>query len=100
MGGLTGSFIYANFKNGQGTGGLESFADVLVKLRQSYEDRAIAIKQIQERMESGWTGAAGAAAVSGAGPLVPALQESAENMERTFASVSKQAQAWKVCVRG
>ena len=63
MGGLAGSFIYANFKNGQGTGGLESFADVLVKLRRSYEDRAIAIKQIQERMESGWTGAAGAVAV-------------------------------------
>jgi len=100
MYGLTGSLIYANFKNGAGTSGLESFVEVLVQLRRSYEDRAMAIKKIQERMESGWTGAAGAAAVSGAGPLVPALQESAENMERTFASVSKQAQAWKVCVRG
>ncbi len=56
MYGLTGSLIYANFKNGAGTSGLESFAEVLVQLRRSYEDRAMAIKKIQERMESGWTG--------------------------------------------
>jgi hypothetical protein len=35
---------------------LESFVEVLVQLRRSYEDRAMAIEKIQERMESGWTG--------------------------------------------
>lgn len=94
MGGMSAEQIYNNFKNGAGTKALESFAEVLVQLRRSYEDRAMAIKKIQERMESGWTGDAGMAAVSGAGPLVPALQESAANMDRTFMSVTNQAQAW------
>ena len=56
MGGMSAEQIYNNFKNGAGTKALESFAEVLVQLRRSYEDRAMAIEKIQERMESGWTG--------------------------------------------
>jgi hypothetical protein len=54
--GLRAEQIYENFKNGHGTSGMESFVEVLVQLRRSYEDRAMAIEKIQERMESGWTG--------------------------------------------
>ncbi|OQO92372.1 hypothetical protein B1813_09180 [Saccharomonospora piscinae] len=94
MSGMQGDQIYQNFRNAPGTGGMESVADVLVELRRSYQERAQAIKQIQERMQAGWTGDAGAAASAGAGPLTPALHESAENMERTFGSVTSQAAAW------
>ncbi|EIF00319.1 PPE family protein [Saccharomonospora glauca K62] len=94
MSGMSGTAIYENFKGGAGTGGLEAFADALVKLRRSYTERAQAIKKIQERMEAAWTGDAGSAATAGAGPLATALSDSATNMEQTFQSVTNQAQAW------
>jgi hypothetical protein len=92
--GYTGEQIYQNFRNGQGTGGMEAVAEMLVQLRRSYTERAQAIKKIQQRMEAAWTGDAGTAASAGAGPLGNALIESADNMDRTFDSVNRQAQAW------
>ncbi len=92
--GYTGEQVYENFANGRGTGAMQSLADGLLQLRRSYLERAQAIKKIQERMEGAWTGDAGSAATAGAGPLATALQDSAVNMERTFESVTNQAQAW------
>ncbi len=39
--GYTGEQIFHNFKNGQGTGGMEAVDETLIQLRRSYSDGVV-----------------------------------------------------------
>ncbi|WP_110337632.1 hypothetical protein [Prauserella flavalba] len=94
MGGLSGEQVFDNFKQGEGTSSLQLIATELLKLQKTYGKRAEAIEGIQRSMESAWSGDAGTRARQGAGPLMPALEESARNMDSTVGSMKTQAGDW------
>lgn len=92
--GMDAEQIYRNFREGRGTFEMQEVTAELKKLQETYGDRATTIAALQGAMEQGWTGEGGAAARNGAGPLVPALFDSATAMDATTGSLGGQADAW------
>ncbi|MBK1785726.1 hypothetical protein [Prauserella cavernicola] len=96
---MNGEQVYDNFQQGKGTSRLEQLAGELLKLQKTYKNRAESIVQIQEGMGSAWTGDGASAAREGAGPLKPALLESAGNIDATVDSVQTQSGDWNRAAR-
>lgn len=91
---MDGQQIYDNFAQGRGTRSIEQIAAELNKLNKTYGTRAQSISDLNTQMESAWTGDASAAAHSGAAALMPALEDSAQKMDRTTESTQNQSSAW------
>ncbi|WP_414943662.1 WXG100 family type VII secretion target [Amycolatopsis sp. cmx-11-32] len=90
---VDGKQIYENFTEGD-TRNLRSAADRISDLSDAYVDRGMAIKSLQSRMTSSWTGSAADAANAGAGPLEQAFRETADPLFTTKASVTTQADSF------
>lgn len=91
---LDGNDIYYNFQTGEGSNGVQQVAHEVSKMSSKYGLRAHSIKSLQERMQGSWTGGGGDAAAAGAGPLMPALEESAGFLDQTSDSNAQQAQVF------
>ncbi|WP_085939568.1 hypothetical protein [Amycolatopsis azurea] len=90
---VDGKQIYENFTQGD-TRNLRSAADRVAELSDAYVERGMAIKGLQSRMASSWTGSAADAANAGAGPLEQAFKETADPLFTTKASVMAQADSF------
>ncbi|UMP05059.1 hypothetical protein [Amycolatopsis sp. EV170708-02-1] len=90
---VDGKQIFENFTQGD-TRNLRSAADRIAELSDAYVERGMAIKSLQTRMTSSWTGSAADAANAGAGPLEQAFKETAEPLFQTRDSVTTQADSF------
>lgn len=90
---MDGKQIYENFTQGD-TRNLRSAADRVAELSDAYVERGMAIKSLQSRMTSSWTGSAADAANAGAGPLEQAFKETADPLFTTRNSVTEQADSF------
>ncbi|RSM58858.1 hypothetical protein DMH03_23415 [Amycolatopsis sp. WAC 01376] len=90
---VDGKQIYENFTQGD-TRNLRSAADGVAELADAYVERGMAIKSLQTRMASSWTGSGADAANAGAGPLEQAFKETADPLFTTKASVTMQADSF------
>ncbi|OXM54374.1 WXG100 family type VII secretion target [Amycolatopsis alba] len=90
---VDGKQIYENFTQGD-TRNLRSAADRVAELSDAYVERGMAIKSLQSRMASSWTGSAADAANAGAGPLEQAFKETADPLFTTRNSVTEQADSF------
>ncbi|NIJ10766.1 hypothetical protein FHU38_001110 [Saccharomonospora amisosensis] len=73
---------------------MQAIAEAMVKLRNTYGQRAASIARIKSEMESAWTGEGGESARDGASPLMPALLGSAVSMDATAQSLQHQSTDW------
>ncbi|MEU8418047.1 hypothetical protein AB0C24_35080 [Amycolatopsis japonica] len=90
---VDGKQIFENFTQGD-TRNLRSAADRIAELSDAYVERGMAIKSLQTRMTSSWTGSAADAANAGAGPLEQAFKETAQPLFQTRDSVTTQADSF------
>lgn len=93
--GMSGDEIYNNFQNGQGPGGLAKSAASVRDLIKNYEQRAVSISKLTERMEQAWQGDAGDKARRGAGPLAVEHGHAAPEMNVAQTLVMSQVSAYE-----
>jgi hypothetical protein len=88
--------IWKKINEGPGSGSLHNGAVTASTLHDRYSDRLSRIEQLSREMESAWTGDAGAAANTGAEPLLVWTEDSMQNLEYSKSGMSGQAQAFDV----
>ncbi|HJQ46536.1 MAG TPA: hypothetical protein VJ870_09470, partial [Amycolatopsis sp.] len=90
---MDGTQIYQNFTSGNSSS-LQAASDVIKQLSDGYKDEADAIKALQTRMNSAWTGSSGDAATAGANPLAQAFIDSAPPLDTTTKSMHMQSEVF------
>jgi hypothetical protein len=91
---MNGTDIYNNFINGS-SDTLQAASDAVKQLANGYLTDAYAIRDLQTRMNSAWTGASGDAAYAGANPLAQAFKDSSGPLDITTASMQSQSEVFE-----
>ncbi|MDQ3403879.1 MAG: hypothetical protein M3548_10855, partial [Actinomycetota bacterium] len=96
---MTAHQIYVQMTEGPGTGTMTTAYEIAKAEAEAEDTRAQLIKALADKIQAGWQGSAGEAALGSAGPLRDAAIEGAQNLERAHGLLLDQTHSFDSAAR-